>query len=360
MTDWAASGRVDDYRCELVDPFTLKAVGEAAFVPTASSVTYDYESANVVGATIQLASGADYRRGGKGYMLRLTDVVTMPDGTQAADVLGTFFVDNCSKQTKHGHASSQLTCYSALWRHSSDVLMNDFARPAGTVVVDAIRAVVEADGGRLAVAADVPASRRTGSDIWFELGEGKLDVVREMAAWLGCEVMPQADGSLLLRQKAAPGDLEPSYVFEAGSNCVYVPGVSWDSTRSKILNRVVYYLSTEGGCQKAVADLPQASEWSYDSIGYHRTEVVRVTELPEGGLQAAAKAYLAENSGETVHIEIEHVGIPGLGVGDVVRYVNDADCDGTLCVDCQVVQMEVDSLTPGRLTKTKLRIVRWC
>ena len=59
MTDWAASGRVDDFRCELVDPFTLKAVGEVDFVPTASSVTYDYESTNVVGATMALNPHGD-------------------------------------------------------------------------------------------------------------------------------------------------------------------------------------------------------------------------------------------------------------------------------------------------------------
>ena len=357
--DFAASGRTDEYHCYLVDPFTLSQVDEVDFAADGTSVTYDYESSNSSGAKIKLADGTDYRRGGKSYMLRLVDFVTLPSGAQYSDVLGTFFADNCASTSLYGHVSRELSCYSPLWRHSKDALMSDFSRPAGSVVADAIRDLVQADGGKLSFAADADVTRAFGNDIWFELGTEKLEAITTMAGWVGCEVLAEPDGSLSMRRRMEPLQRVPSYTFEEGAGCAYRAGVSFDSSRGEILNRVVYYYSDQDTCSREMVELPSASPWSYESIGFHRTEVVKVNEVPSCGLRAAAESYLSEHSGETIHIEIEHVGIPGLRVGDTVRYINARDHDRPIDALCQVVQMDVAALSPGRMTKSKLRVARW-
>lgn len=364
--DFAASGRVDAYHCELVDPFTLTPVGEVGFDPAATSINYDYEGDNKIGATVKLAEGSDYRAGGKAYAVRITDVVSFPDGAQFADVLGTFLVDNCASNSMFTHVARDLTCYSTLWRHSSDSLMNDFARPQHYVIAQAIKELVEADGGTLVFAPDASVDQQMQTNVWFELGREKLGVINEMARWTTGEVVPDVDGTLVLRHKWRPEQLEPVYTFEAGRNCVYKAGIAWDSSRSKILNRVIAYYSgneTTGDdvTMRAVAELPYWSEWSFENIGFHRTEVVRVNDKPssQDALQSTANNHLAQNSGEIIHIEIEHVGIPGLQVGDVVRYINEHDHPTPLNLVCQVMQMNVPSLTPGRMTQTKLKVVRW-
>lgn len=358
MVDWGASGRVDEYHAYLVDPFTLSVVKEVPFIAEGTSVTYDYESENIAGARVKLAEGADYRIGGKSYMVRIVDVVTV-SGEQTEDVLGTFFVDNCGSNSKFGHVARQLDCYSAMWRHSKDNLMNDFGRSAGTPIAEAIRSLVEADGGHLNFAADAGIQRVTETPVWFELGTEKLEVMREMARWISNEIVPEPNGSLLLRCKWMPWQLVPKFTFEDGKNCLYTAGIDWNTTRPEILNRVIYYYSKQNESRREVAELPPANEWSYQNIGYHRCEVVRVSEVPPEGLKQAAENHLAAHSGETIHIEIEHVGIPGLAVGDVVRYVNEADHTAPLNLVCQIIQMDVSALKPGRMTKTKLRIVRW-
>lgn len=58
-------------------------------------------------------------------------------------------------------------------------------------------------------------------------------------------------------------------------------------------------------------------------------------------------------------IVIDALLVPGLGVGDVVRYVNPTDWERPLDVAAQVSQVSVKALVPGLMAEYKLKIVRW-
>lgn len=358
--DWGASGRIDRFSASLVDPFTLATLRTDLGVDWAgSSVQWDYTGDNVATASIKLLDGEDYREGRKSCMVRLMDSIELPDGTKYDLVLGTFFCMYASGESKYGRNDRTLSGYSCLWRHSQDSLRDDFWRAQGYGVVDAIRELVQADGGTLTVGAGVPVARTFGSDVWFEAGDGKLGVIKEMSSWIGCEVLPDADGTVLIRPYRHPIYKDEAYTFEAGASCVYKAGMSWSSNRSDLVNRVVYVYTEDEVTQTWCADLPDSHRMSYKNLGYHVTQREEVSEMPEGGVQAAAERLLAQNSVETTPLVIDALLIPGLQVGDVVRYRNGVDWERPLDVRCQVEQINLSGLTPGLMAEYKLNILDW-
>ena len=361
MTDWAATGRKDEFSAVLVDPFTLEEVAPVEVDWADSSVTFDWEGDHVAGASIKLLDGADYRIGQKQHMVRVKDVVTLPDGTSRQMTLGTFFCEFSAGTSLYGREDRSLDCYSCLYRHSRDVLRDDFFRPGdGTSkVVDAIRSIVEADGGRLALDPSANTWKCFGTDIWFEAGANKLDVLREMAGWVGCELLPDDDGRVLMRASVGTLERDPVYTFDAGAGCVYKAGIDWGTDRADLVNRVIYVYTDGDQTQTAVSDLPAWAQMSYENVGYHMTRREVVAELPEGGLQAACDADLEESSVESNDATFEAVLVPGVRVGDTVRYVNPDDYTEPLDVIGRVVQMDTPSLAPGALTTYKGRIARW-
>ena len=127
------------------------------------------------------------------------------------------------------------------------------------------------------------------------------------------------------------------YTFEAGSNCVYVPGVDISDTSADAVNRVLAYFSRSSKqddpekdnydpyplTDSVWVDLPEGHKFSYERIGRRRSYVMKLTEpCSHEELTAKAKRYLDENCGSVQYYEIEHVSIPTLRTGDVVRYIN--------------------------------------
>lgn len=357
--DWAASGRTDTFSAVLVDPFTLAEVADVAIDPASTSVEWDCDGDVVASASIKLLDGQDYRIGGKSYMVRLKDAIALPDGTSYALTLGTFFCMYSQGTSLNGRNDRTLSGYSCLWRQSQDLLMDDFYRAAGGNVVQAVRDLIEADGGMLAVAADVNVGSAFGNAIWFDAGTNKLAAAKTIAGWIGCEVVPDPDGRALIRPYREPLQTAPSYTFEAGETCVYRAGMSWSSNRSDLCNRVVYVYSSGDETERAVADLPPNHMMSYENVGYHKTSRVEVSERPSAGVESAAWTELYASSVEETPIVIDALLVPGLGVGDVVRYVNPTDWERPLDVVAQVAQVSVKALVPGLMAEYKLKIVRW-
>lgn len=365
-TDWGASGRVDTYSLKAVDPFTLKVVEDLAFDPSSSSITEAYYSDNYASASIML-EGSDYVKDGSERLLRIYHDVTAGDGTKVSEVLGTFFVDSMTRNAKWHRQSRNLACYSTLLRSSDDNLTADFARAKGANVVAAIRAVVQADGGKMRVMQGVDKTRTFGQPINFEIGTCKKTVASEMAGWIGCTIGVDPYGYVTLAPYQNPASIAPKYTFTEGAGCMYLPGIGWDSNRDEVLNRVVMYYSRESKqdddpyplTDRVMVDLPESSRWSYDKVGRRKSEVVSVSQpCSHADLLAKAQTYLAENSAEILYITISHVQVPGLHAGDVVEYRNDTDEDG-LQVKALITQMEINNLGPGCMCTSKLKILDW-
>lgn len=365
-TDWGASGRVDTYSLKAVDPFTLKVVETLPFDASSSSITEAYYSDNYSSASIML-EGSDYVKDGSERLLSIYHDVTAADGTKVSEVLGTFFVDSMTRNAKLHRQSRNLACYSTMIRSSDDKLTADFARAKGSNVVAAIRAVAEADGGKLRVMDGVDKTRTFSQPISFEIGTVKKTVMSEMAGWIGCVIGVDTYGYITLAPYQNPRSVAPKYVFTEGRQCMYLPGVDWDSNRDEVLNRVVMYYSRESKndddpyplTDRVMVDLPESSRWSYDKVGRRKSEVVSVSQpCSHADLLAKAQIYLAENSAEILYITISHVQVPGLHAGDVVEYINNTD-EEELHVTGLITQMEINNLGPGCMCTSKIKILTW-
>ena len=73
-------------------------------------------------------------------------------------------------------------------------------------------------------------------------------------------------------------------------------------------------------------------------------------------MRAIGQRYLDEN-GAVDYITIQHVGIPGLQVGDVVRYINDADGSSPIDWLCMVTEIDM-KLGRAAMCTSKLKVMR--
>lgn len=364
--DWGATGRIDTYSFELVDPFTLAGTGTTEVKEDSSSISWDYTSENELQATLDMGPG-NYRQGQYDRMVRIHHDVTIGD-FHGSYTMGTLFVSNLENSALFGQPDRRLTCYGPWWRHTQDVFVQDFVRHVGDNVVDGIRYLVEVDGGTLRLGPNVPTDRTHSMDFVTATGFNKAEAIRTFAGWIGCEVVTSFDGSLELRAYVPPGEREPVYTFEDGVNCIYLPGVNWSTNRDEPINRVIAYFSREQKqdddpyplSDSVHLDLGPQEDYSYERCGRHRTQVLQVTEpCSHEELTAQAQRVLDERSAAVLHIEIEHAGVPFLRVGDAVRYVNHHDDENPDLVSIGIIeQMEVQSLGPFCMTRTKMRCYR--
>ena len=363
--DWGASGRRDEYRAVLVDPFTLQEIGEVELRANSSSVSYSYNTDNQLQASIDLAYG-NYRIDGYDKMVRLLHTVKV-GGFSREYTMGTLFVSNLVNESSFGTARRSLTCYGPMWRYTQDVLAQDFVRHAGDNVVECIRDIIQYDGGILTVGDGVPTTKTHTMDIFFPVGQSRAEVLSIYASWIDCEIVTGADGTIVLRPYVLPTQRDPVYDFVDDVNCIFTHGLTWETNRDEPTNRVVAYFSRESKqdsdpyplADSVYVDLPETADFSYERSGRRRTRTLQVQQAcSHDELTAQAERYLYENSSATLDIEIEHAGVPWLQVGDVVTYSNRLDSeDGVTNMRCQILEMSVDSLSPMCMTKTKMRVV---
>lgn len=362
--DWAASGRVDEYEFALVDPFTLSEVGTAEVKAGGSSLTWAMDSGNQFQGTLDMGSG-DYLVGRKQCMVRVYDNVTI-GGMSTRYMLGTLFVSNVSNRSVYGASDRKLTCYGPLYRYTQDVLAQDLVRRVGSNVVENIRSVVCFDGGILRVGEGVPTSKTHTIDVMFPVGTNRMDVLNQYAGWINCELVGDDDGELLLRGFTPYRSRQPRYTFRDGDRSVHLSGIDWETNRDEPINRVVAYFSRQSKqaddpyplADSVYVDLPESEDYSYETCGRRRTQTLQVTDpCDHAALTAQAQKLLDERSASYLDITIEHAGIPFLRIGDVVRYMNSEDFERPLDNLAVVTQMSIQSLGPGCMTQSKLRLL---
>ena len=368
LVDWGASGRVDRYYARLVDPLTLSEVGEVQLRDSGSSITYSYSSDNHVEATIDLAEG-DYLQGQQQRMIRVYDEVRI-GGFDQSYCLGTFFVANLTNNSKFGREQRKLSCYGPMYRFTQDYMAEDFSRPLGSNCVDNIRYIVEQHGGTLVVNGDVDTSQVHTKDINFPVGSNLADTLNTYAGWINAEIVTVNDGTLMLRHYYSPQDLSPVYTFEEGANCVYTPGLEFETNRDEPINRVIAFYSREKNqpdpnkanydpyplMDSCHVELGPAEPFSFENCGRYRTQVMEVQQpATHEDLVAFAQRVLETSAASILNVSIEHVGIPWLRVGDLVKYVNNRDPGRANVCYAIVDEMAINSLSPLCMTKTKLR-----
>lgn len=375
MTDFGASGRTDTYWCDLVDPFSLRKVGTVRMDPEKTDITWGWGTDNCVQAKVSLlqdfavmegattADSTDYADRDK--MLRIWQKVSIPSqGYQEERTLCTLFIEDVSRTNLNALARRDYSCYGAMYRFTQDSIINDLSKRKGANVVQAIRELVTWSGGQLAVNPDVDQKKAFGRDIWFQIGKNRAEVIRTIAGWLNCRVDVNPWGQIVLERYVAPSKRHVSYQFVDGTDCTYVPGYDMDTNRAEPVNRVVAYFSRESKSKgdkfplsdRAVVESPDGHPFSYKRCGRHRTHVMQVSEpCSHSDLVAKAKKYLADNDQAALDIQIEHVQIPGLMPGQVVRFRDSRE--GGIDWRAQVMEIATTKLVPAMMCKTKLRLV---
>lgn len=353
MTDWGASGRTDTYRFFTVDPFSLVRTGEFEAIPSECSITYGYETDNKRQADLTIITPYDDIRG---QLLQVEHTCTVGDDT-VTEVLGTFFALRSPTDVGYGLTRTNLNCYSTLYRHTQDYLPNDFVRAAGYSNVQFIRDLVEAGGGTLSVASDVTDRNLSVQQVCPMTDDHSIATWMNTAAgWMGGQIDVADTGEVVLQKYYRPSEKGVVYEFAEGANCVYVSGYQLSDTTADCINRVVAYCTTPTTTRRACVDLPDSDPYSYRSIGMHKTARLAITEdVTQQRLLANATDYLNARRGSSTRIEFEHVGIPGLRAGQVVRYTNSNDGDP---IDgLAIIEQMSFRLTPGMMTTTKVRLI---
>lgn len=356
MSDWGMSGRRDSYRLVQVDPFTLVENEEIEFIPSECSLTYGYYTDNYLSSTLVCP---DTYTGG---FLRLSHEVTLPDGTQESEVLGTLIVDSAERTRNEGFVRQTLTCYSTLWRLSQDYLPKDFVRKSGQTVEGGIRAMCTAEGAIMLTSPEIDTTATHSKDVRFPSGENRLESLNTYCGWKNWQLTVDDYGRQILQEYTPPNQREIAYTFEAGDNCVYLPD-SDETYTGDICNRVVAKWSREttgndglGLSDVVTLDLPDSNPLSYQVCGRRITTVLNVaTPVDHVTLTKMARDYLSEHDAAIRYFEIEHVGIPNLRAGDVVEYLNPLEGQDALL--CEITQMDISALSPLMMTRSKLKVI---
>lgn len=353
------SGRVDEYTFRLVDPFTLTETGEELEVEEGqSTITWGEGTDNLCSASIALVNEMTDNK-----LVRVKHAITLPTGEQYEEVLGTFFVNSSKASALHKSVRRTCDCYSTLWRFTQDVLATDISKPAGYLVVDEVREIVEADGGKLVVMPDADATAEHTIGVWWQIGTNKGELLTNLANWTGNQIGVNELGFVTWSRYIPPANRPVSYEFDEGANCTYEAGFELDDNRRDAVNRVVAYYSqnqTEEGSlypysDSVTVDLPAYHRFSYENTGRRATYALDVGQpCAQTELTAQAERYLNTHCGAQEFVIINHVGIPGLRVGQKVHYSNHLDSELGLDNDFIVEQISM-TLGPGARCQTKIR-----
>lgn len=325
MVDWAASDRTERLRYELVDPFTLEDINKTIECDDAStSITCDCYGSCVMSAS---ATAVDSTNVVDGYAkgVRIVQEIFV-DGERRDRTIGTFLVDSAPSRSENGRTTRRMQLYAPMVRLSENSFTDDFSRDVGYSVVQEIREIVESEGCLLRVMPGVDESVKHTQPSFFEIGSAKADAIRQLAGWIGCRIGVDANGYVTLAPARDLSKASPSYVFEAGENCIYTPGFDWSDGGRDVLNRVVLYYTSDAGTLRAYAELPDEAPFSRARTGRNRSSAQSVTEQPSGAdLAELAKRALSDGSAALATIEITAAQNPTLAVGDVVRFVDEID-----------------------------------
>lgn len=359
MTDWGRSGRTDEYTYHLVDPFTLAETGQTLeSVDGEGSITWGLDAENRYSAQIPVYSPLDMTK-----LIRVKHTV-VADGATSTRTLGTFFIESIPESANVGLIERSMACYSTAWRYTQDILQQDFPYNKGQNCIANIRKIVTDKGGKLVLGAGCPTSKTHTLNGFFSIGENVMEVLNKYAGWINCEIYPNANGEMLLVPKKEDKAKPISYTFEDGENCVCTRGVEHTDNVTNICNKVVAWFTRTSKSDddefplsdKVVLWLDKSKKYSYQKIGRAITHEIKAQPCSHADLEKQAREYLDENSVNHDYYEIEHVSIPGLEVGQAVRYKNSTDLGKPINILCVVEQISM-TLGRGGMCKTKLRVV---
>ena len=362
MTDFAKSGRRDTFKAYLVDPFSLEEIEEVAIVPSECSLTYGFYTDNKYSGNITFAGAYTHERD---YLIRIKQHTEVDDMVYDR-VIATMFVEDIPHEALFGLETYSAGCYSTLYRLTQDKLMATYQRigprknkgTLGAYVYYTIEKLVTDRGGKIVFSPEVDTNLRHTKDCRWDIGEDVIDIINQVTGGAGWEVTVDGYGYINVHNYIKPENRPVKFDFVDVVNCLYKSGANLSQTAMLCNVAVAYYTSGDKSDSCPPQYLPATSRHSFQRTGRYRPGFVQLNEsCSKKTLVNKAQAYLAENSGEIVYIEIEHVGIPDLTIGDVVTYENNSDFEEPFKRRCMITEMSISNLESGCMTKTKMKVV---
>lgn len=355
MTDWAKSGRTDTYRFLLCDPHTFAVTGELKGEPSQSGITWDYYSDHEVSATI-----ASHEAIPRNRMVRIEHRIQV-DGVDITETMATLFPQVSETEALWRHETQSATCNSMKWALDQAKTADPYSLAVGddtwtemTLLANFMTApnasrLVSKWGRHIVKSHTVP--------VFWPVGTGLLEALQTVCEWTGNQISVSQDGPLWVDKYLLPSEKPEVYTFEAGRNCIYVPGVTISTGSEDMVNQVVATYEDELGSDRASLRV-ESGDTSFESCGYISTHVIEVDERVEHEeLERMCKAYFEESCGDMVTYRIKHPSVPFVRIGDVVRFINSTDTTECINRRCMVVSQSIDALGPGCMTTTKLKAV---
>lgn len=225
-----------------------------------------------------------------------------------------------------------------------------YSLPAGTVVTDAARQIIEDAGETTVALTDSEETLPTGM-VW-EAGTTPLRIVNDLLAAINYwGVRCDRWGRYVLAPYSRPQDRSPVRGFVPAADSILVPDWTVDQDLVTVPNRAVV-VSRGSADDEAFVGVAEntdpGSPFSYPSRGRWITVVEHDVEVTsQGAVDARAARLLAERSSVAAEYEIAHAIVP-LDLHDVVTLV-----DGPASVQRWAVRLTAGA--PGALMLTTLR-----
>ncbi|MDR0513850.1 MAG: hypothetical protein LBG81_01635 [Coriobacteriaceae bacterium] len=297
-----------------VDPITKADKDELDTILDGGSIELNSSSDIKAAGTVPFIGSLDLRND---YLRIYSESFLNDETTRVAH--GTFLVATPSFELHGDTIKGRADLYSLLQLLSEASIGAPLSLPAGTIVVDYAKNLVEDIG--LSVIGDY--SDRTLNDVAnFDAGTSLLEVVNWLLAYGG---FSSADvdgyGNVLMARYQDPSILAPVVEFTDGKDCVFLPGVLHEQDFFNVPNQVIAIMSNMDRVMTATAINADPNN-RYSTIargGRTITQVEQVSDIAsQDALQALAEKLLSEKTSAVETIEIKHVYQP-FRIGDAGR-----------------------------------------
>lgn len=237
---------------------------------------------------------------------------------------------------------------------AQDELAESYSLPAGTVIIDAVRDLIEAAGENAGAVTDSDAELATGK-VW-PAGTSRLAVINDLLDTANYfALFTDGDGAFRAEPYSRPAQRAPRWLFTDESDGIYRPQFTRSEDLYKVPNRLIARQPGVGNTEGLAASWDNTDPLSPFSIDARGRVISRTEdwEAPdEVTLEAIARRRLIELSSPSASINIEHLLVP-LAVNDAARFRRGVAEIDTLVV---VSRIELD-IAATTLMRTTLREV---
>lgn len=241
-----------------------------------------------------------------------------------------------------------------------DQVTATYSLAAGANVVTAVTSLITGAGEPASSITATANTATTASPITMAVGTSKLEIANALLAAAGCvPLYCDFNGQFRIELDRAANTRPSVYDFVDGDNSIYLPSHNVDQDYYSVPNRVIATIAGSGtleGFFGVATNTDPASPYSYTNRGRYITLMLDPIEYTTGSdpqtvVNNAAAAALTKNT-PAKNITLQHGPVPGLFLGDVVRFRRTAaGIDGKFSVSTTGINFDPTALASSTLAE---------